>query len=119
MESQLRTYDNKISYSTVYLDIEEVRELTPVVEETVWQRISGGFVKSIQSVADGFVEFVIWLLVNSPFLVIWTVVITLVVLLLRFGRKKRVACKAVKKKKKSEKLVMNQETEAGVEKKDE
>lgn len=119
MESQLRTYDNKISYSTVYLDIEEVRELTPVVEETVWQRISGGFVKSIQSVADGFVEFVIWLLVNSPFLVIWTVVITLVVLLLRFGRKKRVACKAVKEAAKSEKLVMNQETEAGVEKKDE
>ena len=119
MESQLRTYDNKISYSTVYLDIEEVKELTPVVEETVWQRISGGFVKSVHSVADGFVEFVIWLLVNSPFLVIWAVVITLVVLLLRFGRRKRAACKAVKEAAKREKTVLNRETEAGVEKKDE
>ena len=32
MESQLRTYDNKIDYSTVYLNISEVEVFTPVSE---------------------------------------------------------------------------------------
>lgn len=83
MGSQLRTYDNLVSYSTVYLNIEEVKELTPVKEETVWERISGGFVESLHSVGDGFVEFGIWLIVNSPFLVIWAVIIVAVIVILR------------------------------------
>ena len=41
MEAQLRTYDNKVDYSTVHLDVSEVKELTPVHEETLWERISG------------------------------------------------------------------------------
>ena len=94
MESQLRTYDNKISYSTVNLEIDEVQELTPVEEETVWERISGGFVESLHSVADGFVEFGIWLIVNSPFLVIWAAVILAAVLLLRKWKRRRLMKKA-------------------------
>ena len=83
MESQLRTYDNKVSYSTVYLEIDEVKELTPVKEETVWEQISGGFVDSLVSIKDDSVEIVIWVAVNSPFLVIWAVVIIVFVLLIR------------------------------------
>ena len=95
MESQLRTYDNKITYSTVNLEIEEVQELTPVEEETVWQRISGGFVDSLHSVADGFVEFGIWLIVNSPFLVIWAIVITAAIWILRKWNRRRFKKKAM------------------------
>lgn len=83
MESQLRTYDNQVSYSTVYLEVDEVKELTPVKEETVWEQISGGFVDSLVSIKDGFVEIVIWVAVNSPFLVIWAVVLVVFVLLIR------------------------------------
>ena len=35
MESQLRSYDNRVDYSTVYLYIDEVEVYTPVEEETV------------------------------------------------------------------------------------
>ena len=83
MESQLRTYDNKVSYSTVYLEIDEVKELTPVKEETVWEQICGGFVDSLVSIKDDSVEIVIWVAVNSPFLVIWAGVIIVFVLLIR------------------------------------
>lgn len=83
MESQLRTYDNKVSYSTVYLEVNEVKELTPVKEETVWEQISGGFMDSLVSIKDGVVEIVIWVAVNSPFLVIWAVVLVVFVLLIR------------------------------------
>mgnify|MGYP002226154573 CR=1 FL=1 len=34
MESQLRSYDNQVDYSTVYLYIDEVEVYTPVEEET-------------------------------------------------------------------------------------
>lgn len=93
MESQLRTYDNKVDYSTVYLTVEEVKELTPVVEETVWQRISGGFVDSLKDIGNGFVEWGIWFVVHIPYLVIWAVVIVVVVITVKSIRKKRRAKK--------------------------
>ncbi len=89
MESQLRTYDNQVNYSTVNLEIEEVKELTPVEEETVWERISGGFVNSLQNLGHNLTELCIWILVNSPYLVIWAAVITVLVLLWRRIRKKK------------------------------
>lgn len=76
MESQLRTFDNKVDYSTVYLEIKEVQELTPVVEKTVWQRISEGFMDSAKGVGKGFVEFVIWFLTRLPYLLVFAAVIT-------------------------------------------
>ncbi len=93
MESQLRTYDNKVDYSTVYLSVEEVRELTPVVEETVWQRITGGFTESLKDIGNGFVELTIWFVVHIPYLVIWAVVIVVTVIIVKAFRKKRRARK--------------------------
>lgn len=88
MESQIRTYDNQVDYSTIYLEINEVKELTPVEEETVWERISGGFVSSLRAVGSGFVEFFIWLLANSPYLIIWALVIFVALwIVIRWRRK--------------------------------
>ncbi len=70
MTSQLRVYDNLVDYATVNLNIEEVTEYTPVEKETVWQRISGGFLRSLKGVGEGLVEFGIWIIVNSPYLVL-------------------------------------------------
>lgn len=95
MESQLRTYDNKVDYSTVYLNINEVQELTPVSEETAWERISFGFVNNIKNIAKGFVEMGIWILINIPYIFIWVVVITIIILLARLSVKKNKANKKV------------------------
>ena len=43
LESQLRAIDNQVTYSTVYISIQEVEVLTPVAEKSVWQKISDGF----------------------------------------------------------------------------
>lgn len=82
MESQLRTYDNQVDYSTVYLRVEEVEIFTPIEEESAWQRISEGFVESLDNVGEGFVEFGIWFLVNIPYLVVWAVILTVGCLIL-------------------------------------
>lgn len=94
MESQLRTYDNKVSYSTVYLRIEEVRELTPVEEETVWQRIAGGFSDSMERLGEGLENFFVWVVVNSPFLILWAVVLTVLILIIKKRRLKKKIRKA-------------------------
>ncbi len=86
MESQLRTYDNKINYSTVYLSINEVKEITPEPEpepETAWQRISEGFMKSLQSLGHGLSEFGIWFVVKLPFLLLWALIIFAHVMIIR------------------------------------
>lgn len=83
MESQLRTYDNQVDYSTVYLYVEEVEDLTPVEEENAWERVTGGFVDSVWSIGDGLKEFCIWFAIHIPYMVVWGVVITVIVLIVK------------------------------------
>ncbi len=89
MESQLRTYDNKVDYSTVYLYVDEVKELTPVVEETTWERITGGFADSLKDIGNNIKEIFIWFVINIPYIVIWAVVIIVIVVITKKQLKKR------------------------------
>lgn len=102
MESQLRTYDNKVDFATVHMEIDEVKELTPVVEKTVGQRIADGFVRSLKNVGEGFVDFFVVLVVCSPYLVTWALIVAAIVgiikLCIRRSQKKNAA-----KQKESEK----------------
>ena len=69
--SALRVMDNQVNYATVDLYIDEVTEYTPVEEpETVWQRISEGFVKSLKGVGNFFEELFVFLIVGSPYFVL-------------------------------------------------
>ena len=89
MESRLRTIDNQVDYSTVYMNVTEVQELTPVAERTVPERIADGFMGTLKNIGNGVVEFIIWFLVNIPYLVIWAALITVVVLVIRRIWKKK------------------------------
>ena len=105
MESQLRTYDNKVDYSTVYLNVDEVKELTPVVEETALQRIANGFVDSLKEIRDGLTEFAIWFVVNIPYFILWIIIFVVVILLIK------VFAKVLKKSKEYPKKKEDQERE--------
>ena len=83
MESQLRTYDNKIDYSTVYLNIDEVERYTPTEEVTTGERIRNGFADSLKGVGRGIGNFAIWFVVNLPYLVTWAVIIVVIILIVR------------------------------------
>lgn len=93
MESQLRTYDNQIEYSTVYLNITEVIELTPVEpeEKTTWERISEGFMDNLKDVGNGIKEFFIGLIIVSPYLFVFVLVILIIVFVVYFCVKKLIA----------------------------
>ena len=96
--TRLKSYDNKVDYATIHLNIEEVQEYTPVEEETLWQRISGGFVSSLKGVGEGIVNFLVWIIVSSPYLVVFGGIAAALIFLIRKLRKG----KGVRKQKKNQ-----------------
>ena len=93
MESRLRTYDNKINYSTVYLHIQEVKRLTPAEEPTTWGRIKSGFSENVYNAGQDILDFIVGVIINIPYILIWLVILAavllIVFLLARFEKKKK------------------------------
>lgn len=90
MESRLRTYDNQVDYSTINLSLYEVKELSPALTETTWERISGGFVRSVKQVLNGIKEFCIGFIIYLPYILVWGIIIGVVLFLfIRLKRKNR------------------------------
>lgn len=83
MEAQLRTYDNKIDYSTVYLSIDEVEHYSPAEDATTGERIRNGFMESVEGVGRGFRNSAIWFVIHIPYLLVWAVVIAIVAFAVR------------------------------------
>lgn len=69
--SRLRTYDNQINYATIYLDISEVQEYTPVEDPTLWQRITGGFKDSLEGLSESLQDLLVGIVVVFPFLLVY------------------------------------------------
>lgn len=94
MESQMRVMENQINYSTIHLYVNEVIEYTEQEKEpeTVWERISSGFAKSLKNVGKGFVNFFVGIVVALPYLIPWGVfalIVVLIVLRIKRRRAKR------------------------------
>ena len=89
--SRLRVLDNKIDYSTIHLDLEEVREYTPIEDEpkTVWQRIGSGLSQNLKDIGKGAVNFFVWLIVAIPYLLIIGGIAVVVILIIRKATKKK------------------------------
>ena len=97
MESQLRTYDNKIDYSTVYLSIEEVRKYSAPQTATVWQRIGTGFMKSLEDIGFGIRDFAIYFVIDLPYIILGLLGIVVAFFVLRALLKRFLRSKFLKK----------------------
>lgn len=114
MESQLRTYDNQVSYSTIYLNINEVTKLTPVKEQSTWEKISTGFVESLYGVGTGILNFIIRFIISLPYLVVWAIVIFVIVLIIKLIRKSMKKRKEKKRQKQLQGPFMGQQVQPQV-----
>ncbi|MCD7862609.1 MAG: DUF4349 domain-containing protein [Lachnospiraceae bacterium] len=114
-ESTKRTYGNQINYSTVTLYLKEVQELTPTVELTVWERISQGFMDSVEGLAEDVSEAAIWIIIHLPYLVAWGIVLFIVILIVRRHRRRRgeTSGKRAKKDKKEDGKTESSRGDAG------
>ena len=68
--SQLRLYDNLVDYATIQLNVRQVQVLTPMHKETIWQRMGGGFVESVQSVWIFLQNLLVGLVAGLPYYVL-------------------------------------------------
>ncbi len=87
--SQLRLYDNQVDYATIYLNIEEVQEYTPVEEPTLWERIRDGFTGSIKGLGESLQDLLVLTISASPFLLVYGGVILVLLLLIKRVRKSK------------------------------
>lgn len=83
--SQLRKYDDLISYCTVYINVDEVVELTEIKEPpaTLGQRMIRGLKDTWADITDDAEDFAVWFVSSLPLLVIYAAVIIVAVLVLK------------------------------------
>lgn len=102
-ESQLRTYDNQIDYSTVTVQITEVEKETPVKEQTIFERIKTGFLDNASNVGVGLKNLFVWFMVNIPYFVILAIIVIVVIMIIK------------KRAKKSDKKIQKQSQQESIE----
>ncbi|MBQ2795078.1 MAG: DUF4349 domain-containing protein [Oscillospiraceae bacterium] len=110
-QSQLRTYDNLVDYSTVNLNVYEVKRVTSPEPESVWQRIGNDFGDNVYDIWVGAEDFFVWFVANIPYFIIWAIIIAVILVVLNLVFKnnphiqeRRAARKARKEYKKAQKL---------------
>ncbi len=83
-KSKLRKYDDLISYCTVRIDVAEVEKVTPNIREmTFGEKLRDGLTDTFEDIADDASEFALWFVTSLPYFVIWGVILTAAILLLR------------------------------------
>lgn len=110
-ESRLRTMENQVVYSTINMNIREVRRYKPVEEKnpSIGKRIVTGFTENLIEAKEMFVNLFVSLVVSIPIIIFLVVIIgipaLLIYLLVVFiiGRVKGPDYRAQRKIKKAEK----------------
>lgn len=90
---QLKSLENKVSYSTVTLSVYEVSKYTETNEKTYGDEIADAFAGSFEAVKEFFKGFLIVMIYLLPFLVISGVTTLVVLLIVRASVKKKKAKK--------------------------
>ena len=71
MQTSLRGWDRRVSWSTIYLTINEVKEYTPSKTKSYGEKLADAFAYGIENLGEvfvGFVEMLPVLLFLLPFL---------------------------------------------------
>ena len=89
IESQLRTLDNQIVYSTVYLSIQEVQVLTSTDQDTIPVRIQKGLSRSLNTLKISSIDFLVWFISSLPILAVFAVLVFIAVIILKKPLKRR------------------------------
>ncbi len=112
LTGSLRRLDDQISYSTIYVYISEVREVTEPVTmpRTLGERISLQFTNTMHGLADFGENFVVWIVGASPVLVILAVLAVIVILIIKRGSARRAARREEKALKNAEAIARWHET---------
>lgn len=108
-ESQLRFFDNQVDYSTVNINLSEVKDYQAPPAEGFQERITAGLKESLKNFKNSATELLIFIIINSPFILTAIIVILILILIIKRSGKKRIKNKKGSSDK-TEKPVQNAST---------
>jgi len=91
-QTTINVWQNRVSYSTIHLNIWEVEVFTEVVEPrqlTYWERVGEGFMNTLRSIGNFFMNLFMWFVVNIPVFIILAVVAVIATVFVKKCLKKR------------------------------
>ena len=91
--SQLKALESQIEYATIHVSLSEVVEYTPVEEESPWQKIGTGFMDSLSDIWNGIVDTFVFLVANSPRILLLGGIAALVIVIVHRSNKRKKAKK--------------------------
>ncbi|MBR1455589.1 MAG: DUF4349 domain-containing protein [Oscillospiraceae bacterium] len=91
LQSTLNNWDRRVSYSSVYLEINEVREYTPEpeVRTTYGEELLAALRSGLRAVGTFFKELLVILAASLPMLIVLAAIVVLIVWLVRKGLARR------------------------------
>lgn len=81
--TSLLVLKSQVEYSTLSLTVYEVVTYTEVKEESMGKQIADGFMKTISDIGYGLKHFVIWFVVNLPYIAIFALIVLAILLIIR------------------------------------
>ena len=102
--TRLKGYDNKVSYSTVYINIDEVKVYTPQEKDNMFTRIKKGLKENTNDLLESIEDFIVWFTTNIPGFLFYGFILTIIVIT---GKK----LTSNKRKGKIEKIIKNVKTD--------
>lgn len=88
-ESRMRYLDNSVTYSTVYLSINEVDIESPTQPETAWQQIQRGFTRNLIDLMDNLTQFIIAFFSHLPVILFLALLISALIWIIQRTKKHR------------------------------
>ncbi|MBR3819681.1 MAG: DUF4349 domain-containing protein [Clostridia bacterium] len=92
--AQLRVLENRVSYSTVTLHINEVERVSEA-EPTLWQRIKNEFLDNIDNLKEGFEDFAVAIIGGLPVIIPVIAIAIVAIIIIKKLIKKRKAKKNI------------------------
>ncbi len=115
--AKLRVYDNQVSYSTVSLEISEVkRVVVPESDQSLFSRMKEGFIDTFYKVQEGAGNFLVWFVTNLLYLLVFGAVIAVVVVVFRKAIRRSEAKSAAARKAYQQKMDEEQHDRMDIEK---
>ena len=121
MESQLRTYDNLVDYTTIYLEISEVQVYTEPEPEGYWETVARSFRDGLNDIGNAFKNFFVWLAGAFLKIIIFVLIVILCIFLIKKlvkfinNRKAKKQAEIVRKNYELKQAYLKSQAEAGVE----
>lgn len=84
-KASMSNLENRVSYGTIQLELREVIKETDQAKPaiTIGQRISQGFIRSLNNIKDFFVNLFVIIIVALPYLILWALFIGLIVIIIK------------------------------------